>query len=58
MQHTLDKIILLEKNLPEPTLTTGIVFEIKFIKTMERALVSMNIQKVNIQVISEEGCKK
>ena len=47
----MDKIILLKENLPEPTLTTGVVLKIELIKAMKSTLVCMNIQKVNIQII-------
>lgn len=50
-KYTLDKIILLKENLPEPTLTTGVILKIELIKAMKSTLVCMNIQKVNIQII-------
>lgn len=48
----MDKIILLKENLPEPTLTTGVVLKIELIKAMKSTLVCMNIQKVDIQIIA------
>lgn len=48
VKHTLDKIILLQENLSEPTLATWIILQVEFVKTMKSALVSMNIQKVHI----------
>lgn len=41
--HTLDKIILLQEDLPEPTLTTWIILEVELVKSMKSALVSMNV---------------
>lgn len=49
---TLNEIILLKKYLPEPTLTARIVFKIELIKAMKSTLVCVNVQKVNIEVIS------
>ena len=50
-KYTLDQIILLKENLPEPTLTAGVVLQIELIKTMKCTFVCMNIQKVHVQVV-------
>lgn len=55
---TLDEIILFKENLPKPTLTTGIILKVELIKTMKGTLVRMNIQKVNVQVISVKSSNK
>lgn len=58
---TLDKIVLLQKNLPEPALSTGIVLQVEFVKTMERVFVRMHIKQIDIEVIpvmSRTPCKK
>jgi hypothetical protein len=49
---TLNEIILLQKYLPEPTLTTRIVFKIELVKAMKCTLVGVNVQKVNIEIVS------
>lgn len=57
-KYTLNKIILLQENLPEPTLTTRIVFKIELVKAMKCTLVCVNVQKVNIEIISVEKSSK
>lgn len=48
---TLDKIILLQKYFSEPTLSTRIILEIKFVKAMKGAFVSMHVQQIYIKII-------
>jgi hypothetical protein len=40
---TLDKIVLFEENLSEPTLATRIVLKVEFVKTMKCTFVRMDI---------------
>ena len=40
---TLYEIVLLQKDLPQPTLATWIVLEVELVKTMEGTLVCMDI---------------
>lgn len=49
---TLNEIILLQEYLPKPTLTTGIVFKIELIKAVKCTLVSVNVQKVNVEIVA------
>ena len=41
--NTLDKIVLFEENLSEPTLPTWIVFKVEFVKTMKCTFVRVDI---------------
>jgi hypothetical protein len=54
----LDKIVLLQENLSEPALATGIVLEIEFVKAMECVFVSMYIQQIHVEIISVDNCQR
>jgi hypothetical protein len=58
VSRTLDKIVLLQENLSEPALATGIVLEIEFVKAMECVFVSMYIQQIHIEIISVDNCQR
>jgi hypothetical protein len=58
ISRTLDKIVLLQENLSEPALATGIVLEIEFVKAMECVFVSMYIQQIHIEIIPVDNCQR
>lgn len=43
-QQTLDEIVLLQEYLSESALTTWIILQVEFVKSMKGAFISMNIQ--------------
>lgn len=48
---TLNKVVLLKKDLPETRLATWIIFQIELVKTVKCTLISMHVQEINIEVI-------
>lgn len=55
---TLNEIILFKENFPQPTLTTWIVLEVELVKAMKGALISVNIQEINVKIISVKRRRK
>lgn len=45
---------LLDENLTQARLPERVIFEIKLVKTMEYGLVSMHVQRIDIQIIRRE----
>lgn len=52
LEHYLDEIVLLQKNLPQPTLAARIVLQIELVKPVESVLISMYIQQIHIEIVT------
>lgn len=50
-EHTLDKVVLLQKDFSESALSARIIFEIEFVKPVKCTLISMYVQQINIQIM-------
>lgn len=44
LSHTLDKIVLLQEDLSKSALSTWIILQVEFVKSVKCTFISMNIQ--------------